>query len=117
MPQSLFVYGTLHPDLALPEMREAVARLVLRGRATIRGTLHDLGEYPGLRLDDASETVHGSVFLLPEDPALLVQLDDYEGYRPHDPAASLFVRVLEEVTLEDGSTLRCWLYLYNQPLP
>ncbi|HEY8998307.1 MAG TPA: gamma-glutamylcyclotransferase family protein [Edaphobacter sp.] len=116
-PQHLFVYGTLHPDRAPAEMQHAVAHLTYFAKATITGELHNLGDYPGLSLHREQNTIPGTVFTLPDDPALLAALDDYEGYLPHDPAASLFLRVIHPVTLEDGTRLDCWVYLYNQPTP
>ncbi len=117
MPQHLFVYGTLHPDRAPAEIAHAVRHLPLIGPATLRGTKYDLGDYPGVVIHpDRNDVVQGSVFALPDDPAILTALDRYEDYRPADPASSLFVRVAHQVTQPDGSTLDCWVYLYNQPI-
>jgi hypothetical protein len=51
MPETLFVYGTLHPDRAPAEIRSVARRLIPLGPATILGTLHNFGEYPALILN------------------------------------------------------------------
>ena len=118
MPQHLFVYGTLHPDRAPAEIAHAVRHLVELGPAILRGTLYNLGEYPGVVIHpDRNDQVSGTVFALPNDPAVLRALDTYEDYRPRDPAASLFLRAQLPVTRSDGSSLTCWVYLYNGPVP
>ena len=114
MPAHLFVYGTLHPDLAPAEMLPVVRRLTPVAAATIRGTKLDLGEYPGLLIGfDHQDLVHGVVFVLPDDPEVLQALDDYEGFRPEDPAGSLFVRAQHMVTMVDEDEMLCWVYLWN----
>ena len=118
MPQHLFVYGTLHPDRAPAEIAAAVRHLRLFGPGTLRATLYDLGDYPGLVIHpNRPNIVHGTIFALPDDPEILSALDRYEDFRPSDPNNSLFVRAIHPVTLPDGATLDCWVYLYNQPLP
>jgi gamma-glutamylcyclotransferase (GGCT)/AIG2-like uncharacterized protein YtfP len=51
------------------------------------------------------------------DAATLARLDRYEDFRPDDPDASLFLRVETTATLPDGSRHRCWVYVYNRPVP
>ena len=124
---NLFIYGTLHPERAPQEIAPVARRLkplgAATGAATIRGRLLDLGEYPGLVLEDvadcirpeggaAFEDVPGEVFEVP-DQATLAALDRYEDFRPDDPEASLFLRVEAEVTLHDVRTVMCWVYVYN----
>ncbi|HEX9199995.1 MAG TPA: gamma-glutamylcyclotransferase family protein [Acidobacteriaceae bacterium] len=115
MSEHLFVYGTLHPSRAPREIAGVARKLTHVGHGTIRGRLYDLGDYPGVILDDdATEPVHGEVFALPPDPDALACLDAYEDYRPHDPEGSLFLRQKTTVTLADGSRETCWVYVYNR---
>jgi len=117
MPTHLFIYGTLHPDRAPAEIAPVARRLTRIGPGTIRGTLLDLGEYPGAILDEVAPTlIPGEVFLIP-DAETLAALDAYEDYRPHDPASSLFLREKAVVTLDDGAHQTCWVYTYNRDLP
>ncbi len=115
MRELLFIYGTLHPDRAPAEIAAAVRTLTLVGPATIRGTLLDLGEYPGVLLDaEAATDVPGNLFALPQpSDAIWAQLDAYEDFRADDPAGSLFLRRRTVATTADGATLECWLYIYN----
>lgn len=112
----LFVYGTLRPDHAPSEIADAVRNLTPIGPGRIHGKLYQLGEYPGVVLDDRAGTVEGEVFALP-DAETLARLDEYEEYHPHDPEKSLFKRLKTTVTLQNGSRESCWVYVYNRELP
>lgn len=112
--QYLFVYGTLHPDCAPAEIANLVRRFECVGKGTVRGTLYDLGAYPGAMLDeDCSRRISGTVFRLPQGDDVLPRLDAYEDFDPDAPESSLFIRRLHPVRLDDGSMLRCWIYEYN----
>ena len=122
MPAHLFVYGTLHPDLAPQSILATVRKLHLIGAATIRGRKLSLGDqfgrYPGLVIGPAhTEEVSGHVFALPEDATTLAALDHYEDFRPLDLAGSLFAREPHQVMLADGSSILCWVYVYNRYSP
>jgi gamma-glutamylcyclotransferase (GGCT)/AIG2-like uncharacterized protein YtfP len=117
MPDHLFIYGTLHPTRAPGEIADVVQRMTSEGRGTIRGRLYDLGEYPGVVLDDTTkERVPGEVFTLPSESNALARLDDYEEYHPQHPESSLFRRIETTVTLQNGGQRVCWVYVYNRPL-
>jgi gamma-glutamylcyclotransferase (GGCT)/AIG2-like uncharacterized protein YtfP len=47
---------------------------------------------------------------------VLQALDELEGYRPGEPEASLYNRMMTPVTLEDGRIVHAWAYFYNAPL-
>lgn len=117
MPDLLFLYGTLLPDLAGRSIARRLAALKRIGAATLPGRLFDLGAYPGLVFDVTGDaTVAGDLFALPDDPAPLAALDAYEGYLPNDPAGSLYLRRQRIATLPDGRTLPAWVYEYNRDL-
>jgi gamma-glutamylcyclotransferase (GGCT)/AIG2-like uncharacterized protein YtfP len=123
MPITLFLYGTLHPDRAPAEIASAARRLTPLGPATIHARVYNLGEYPGAVLDDRDDQpdptappLPGHLFAVP-DSQTLAALDRYEDFRPHDPAASLFLRVETTATLPDGTRHTCQVYVYNGPLP
>ena len=114
MPHHLFVYGTLHPDRAPAEIAAAVSQLKRIGSGTIRGRLYNLGDYPGVVIDpDHNDEIPGTIFALPNDPAILTALDRYEDFRPHNPSASLFLRVQTIATCPDGTHSACWIYVWN----
>jgi gamma-glutamylcyclotransferase (GGCT)/AIG2-like uncharacterized protein YtfP len=114
MPDYLFVYGTLQPELAPPPLRSRLARLRRIGAGSVPGRLYDLGRYPGAVFDAAvNQSVSGEVFEL-SDASLLRKLDAYEGFDAADPGGSLYVREQRAVLLADGRRLTCWVYAYNR---
>jgi gamma-glutamylcyclotransferase (GGCT)/AIG2-like uncharacterized protein YtfP len=113
MPHKLFVYGTLHPGIAPPEVRKDVSRFRLEGKGTMRGKLLDLGDYPGVLQKRGAGKVPGHIFSIPSAPRLLDRLDRYEEYFADDPDSSLFLRKRVNVKRDDGSTERCWVYVLN----
>lgn len=115
MPEYLFTYGTLQPGHAPAMIASAAARLRYIGEGHVHGILYDFGRYPGAILDAASERkIFGAVYELPDDPAVLSQLDDYEDCYPDDPGLSQYLRALHPVALSTGETLHCWIYVYNR---
>ena len=115
MSEYLFAYGTLQPGQAAAEIAATVARLRPIGSGYVHGLLYDLGEYPGAILSSTARSrIHGTVFRLSNDAKDLTQLDEYEGFDPVNPAASLFIRKAHPVKMSTGRTLRCWVYEYNQ---
>jgi gamma-glutamylcyclotransferase (GGCT)/AIG2-like uncharacterized protein YtfP len=110
----LFVYGTLHPDMAPPEVRQDVSRFRFLGKGSIRGQLLPVGEYLGVLLKRGrAAEVSGDIFAIPSDPELLHRLDQYEEYFPDSPESSLFLRKLVNVRRDNGETERCWVYAVN----
>jgi gamma-glutamylcyclotransferase (GGCT)/AIG2-like uncharacterized protein YtfP len=118
MSEYLFAYGTLRPGFAPASIAPVVDRLEPVGEGFLWGVLYDLGEYPGLVLE--SQAVHralGTVFRLPDEPDFLTIFDDYEGFEPDCPEASLFVRLEAAVEMLDGGQMNCWVYVYSGPTP
>ena len=74
----VLVYGTLRPFTNTNIVR-------------IPGHLYDLGSFPGLKLDNSSETMVTCEVIEVTDREL-ERLDLYEGYRPSDPDNSLYIR-------------------------
>ncbi|MDX2042969.1 MAG: acetylornithine/succinylornithine family transaminase [Acidobacteriota bacterium] len=114
MSEFIFVYGTLRPAMAPPEMKHIVGRWKPVGSGTVLGQLLDLGDYTGAVLDaNTSSRIVGEAFEMPNDPAMLAELDEYEGFEPDEPETSLFCRVKTEVKLASGGNQSCWMYVYN----
>lgn len=113
-PDLLFVYGTLRPGHAPASVASYVGGCGHVGPGSIAGRLYDLRNYPGAIVDAAGEgQVYGEVLALP-DWSTLHRLDAYEGYHPEGPQDSLFVRTECDVALDDGRTVRAWVYVYNR---
>jgi gamma-glutamylcyclotransferase (GGCT)/AIG2-like uncharacterized protein YtfP len=115
MPDHLFLYGTLLPELAPAPLRAALAGCQSVGDGSVPGRLYDLGRYPGLVPDPlARGRVLGQVFRLPEQGDVLEALDAYEGFDPADPPGSLYLRLPQDAELAGGERLSCWVYIYNR---
>jgi gamma-glutamylcyclotransferase (GGCT)/AIG2-like uncharacterized protein YtfP len=115
MSEFIFVYGTLRPAMAPPEMKHIVERWKPAGSGAVLGQLLDLGDYTGAVLDaNTSSRIVGEAFEMPNDPAMIAELDEYEGFDPDEPETSLFCRVKTEVKLASGANRACWMYVYNR---
>lgn len=80
----------------------------------IKGRLYDLGSFPGVvEAPDQWSYVYGELYSLESPDDTLNHIDAFEGYSPHDPDDSLFVRKLTEVFLPDGRSVKAWTYFYN----
>lgn len=86
----LFVYGTLRPNTTPP--------------VQIPGFMYDLGHFPGVKLKTSDCGCVFNAEKLEINAATLNRFDHYEGYNPHDPEGSLYIRK----TFEDG-----YIYEYN----
>ena len=116
MTEYLFAYGTLKSGRVPTEIAATIKTLKSFGTGSVRGTLYDLGKYPGLRLEGADE-ISGQVFEF-HDASVLAALDAYEGYDFSKPSRSLFVRKQCKVRLrEKDKDLLCWVYEYNRQPP
>ena len=114
MAEYLFSYGTLQPELAPAEIASVIRQFRPIGRASIAGILYDLGDYPGAVLGETNLRVWGQVFELPKDPGVLRQLDEYEEFDPAEIESSQFVRTECDGTLESGTMIKVWVYMYNR---
>ena len=74
----VLVYGTLRPFTNTNVVR-------------VPGHLYDLGSFPGVKLDNSSDTMVTCEVIEVTDEEL-ERLDLYEGYRPSDPDNSLYIR-------------------------
>lgn len=70
------------------------------GDAKVSGSLYDLGDYPGLLVNESKTLVTGEVYEI--DDGTLEQLDEFE-------ASSNYIRKQVEVSADNERTL-CWVY-------
>lgn len=115
MADFVFFYGTLMAGFDRRRRAGIDTKLTYRGRGSIRAALFDLGIYPAA-VPAPEGLVWGEVYEMSEPEAVLVALDDIEGYRQEDPDKSLYSRARADVTMPDGSIEQAWVYFYNAPL-
>ena len=115
MADFVFFYGTLMAGFDRRRRAGIDNKLTYRGRGSIRAALFDLGLYPAA-VPAPEGVVWGEVYEMTEPDAVLVALDDIEGYRPDDPDKTLYARSHADVTMPDGNSERAWVYFYNAPL-
>lgn len=109
------MYGSLMAGVQSRVAQTLHQQASLVGRGSIRGDLYDLGQYPGLVLNQQADYTLGHVFKLNKGPELLAFLDDYEGIIPGHPDQSEYYRATAPVLVNEEE-LTCWMYLYNQPV-
>jgi gamma-glutamylcyclotransferase (GGCT)/AIG2-like uncharacterized protein YtfP len=107
----LFVYGTLLSSERKNRFSRYLAQNAdLIGKASIGGRLYALKRYPGLRPQrDLSDVVYGEVYRLRLPAPTLRTLDAYES--------SDYRRLPRLVQLENGQSIRSWVYIYWHTLP
>ncbi len=103
----IFVYGTLRSGGTRDaEAFYPGARFLGPGR--VRGALHHLGDYPGIRLDETAGWVVGN--LVHVTPEALAGFDEWEGIDASTPTGGPYRRVQAHVTRPDGSLAIAWVY-------
>jgi gamma-glutamylcyclotransferase (GGCT)/AIG2-like uncharacterized protein YtfP len=106
-----FFYGSLLSDLPARKALSIEDYLEYVGNCSIKGSLYDLGDYPGLHLEGEGE-VRGELYELKEEDCFQI-LDDFENYHSNDPGESLYLRKtiwIPEVEKE------AWVYEYQGSL-
>lgn len=115
MTERLFVYGTLRRGSRHPLAAQLAANAKHLGEARYNGRLFRITHYPGaVPSNFPGEWVFGDLFEL-HDPGLLTALDRYEGCGPDDPQPTPYLRLLQNVSLADGTAAETWVYVYNLP--
>jgi gamma-glutamylcyclotransferase (GGCT)/AIG2-like uncharacterized protein YtfP len=107
---AIFVYGTLMRGESRFEVlkRFGIECSLL---AEAQGQLFDLGLFPGMTRECASEShVHGEFIRLRNPEAALAALDRIEGFRGYGKPGSLYRRELIPVHVGDGRIRTAWTY-------
>lgn len=117
MSDYLFVYGTLMQHSTNEFAKKLRKNCTYIGKGFIYATKYHLGHYPGIKIDTKkSNKTTGELYKFNTNkPALLKELDFYEGYYPGKLSESLFVRKLIDVFLLK-ETYSAWVYEYHQDL-
>lgn len=101
MPDHLFTYGSLRSECENPFARFLRERAACLGRATVRGSVFRVGQYPAYR-PEPDGIVHGELWRLADPAPVLAALDDYEG-----------LEYSREVARLEDPRISAWVYLYN----
>lgn len=114
MTQTLFVYGTLMQASKHPMARRLASESRLLGSGSIAGKLFSLGSYPGFIEDESGRNrVYGEAVQL-NSLRSFAWLDDYEGCGPRWPEPHDYQRKLLPVSINRGTEITCWVYVYRQ---
>lgn len=101
-------YGSLMRGLDAFAELALEDRLRFAGPCVLKGELYSRGRYPGMRRGDGR--VIGELFAV-LDPSAIAVLDEFEGYDPQHPRASLYLR--EYLPLAEPTATSAWVYVYN----
>jgi gamma-glutamylcyclotransferase (GGCT)/AIG2-like uncharacterized protein YtfP len=113
-PRYLFVYGSLRSAADTEWSRFLTSASRLAGPGRTRGALFQLDGHPGMTVGAHLDGwVIGEVCLLNEPLPTLAVLDAYEGCGPGDRPPRKFERQVVDVLMDDGQTIRAWVYVYG----
>jgi len=102
----LFCYGSLKRAFNTQDKLGIRQSLTFVAYCNMPGQLFDLGPYPAMI--HGPGIVYGELFEF-HDKEVLTVLDQYEGYQPDDPAASLYIRELGSC-----GERSVWVYYYQR---
>ena len=109
-PDGIFAYGTLMRGESRFEVLQRFG-IECSLLAEAQGQLFDLGLFPGMTRDCASESyVYGEFIRLRNPEAALVALDRIEGFRGYGKQGSLYRRELIPIHVGDGRIREAWTY-------
>ena len=103
----LFVYGTLMSGQS--RFNQLEPYVLSQKEASVRGHLHHLGRYPGMKVGDG--VVHGQLMEVRDVEACLEQMDSIEGFLGFGRNDSLFDRTIVQIKTEQD-TVWAWTYVY-----
>ncbi len=112
----LFVYGSLMRGMERAAFLSSADKAGFVATGSARGTLYDLGAFPGMKEGNNGSLVHGELYELVDPQTFFDTLDLIEGYWPEQPERSLYVRKLINVSTAAGEK-SAWAYILNQPFP
>jgi gamma-glutamylcyclotransferase (GGCT)/AIG2-like uncharacterized protein YtfP len=109
----LFVYGTLRLGHELKLKDKIIDDLKYISKASVKGSLFDLGKYPGAVQGRVKTEIAGELFMVNNPERVFKILDKYENFLSEQKQNSEFVRKRSRVTLLSGKSINAWVYWYN----
>ncbi|MDX1676553.1 gamma-glutamylcyclotransferase family protein [Arsukibacterium sp.] len=122
MPEYLFVYGTLRSKAPRRTAGQRCFQLLhqhasLLGQGYLQARLYRVNYYPGaVSTDNPDWQVTGEVYQLKLPALLLAELDQYEACGPGFASPAEYLRLQQQITLENGEIISAWVYIYNHPI-
>lgn len=111
----LFVYGSLRKGFHHPAYQYISDYFRFVSDARVRGSLHDMGEFPAAIPSDLEEYVIGELYELNHKDQFgwaFAQLDDYEGLNAEEDEPVYYRR--DKVLVNYGNqSCESWIYWYN----
>lgn len=112
--KNLFVYGTLTQNRVKNSYVIINKMLQYLENGKIKGKLYDLGEYPGA-IENKEGYIYGEIYRI-NDPKVLDNIDEYEGYYPNKLQESLYIRKITTAILKGGKEIPVFVYFYNKDI-
>ncbi len=105
----LFTYGLLMPGFKSEVEEHLKKNAKVFCKAKMHGLLFDCGEYPAAVVQEQTEQtwIYGWLYEVLNEENLFKVLDEFEGEE--------YIRLKKDIELENGTKLKAWVYLYNQP--
>lgn len=101
----LFVYGTLKVDTGPNSLARIFDKARLSSkRAFVKGTLYNLGHFPGMTLN-GDGSVHGELHRYSDWENIVKVIDHIEGFYGQDNQNNLYNRVRIFISTDGGTTL------------
>lgn len=110
----LFVYGSLRRGFHNSAYKYISNHFKYIAEAKVRGTLFDLGDYPGA-IPSGDNFITGELYELKKNNEFdwaMEQLDDYEGLHPEEGEKPLYRREIVDVFCQE-KCVKAWIYWYN----
>ncbi|HAW91389.1 MULTISPECIES: gamma-glutamylcyclotransferase family protein [unclassified Arsukibacterium] len=121
MSDYLFVYGTLRKHAERRAAGQHCYQLLqqhasLRGLGWLQAKLYLVDYYPGaVACNNPKWQVTGEVYQLKQPALLLTELDQYEECGSGFASPTEYLRLKQQVTLENSEKISAWVYCYNHP--
>ena len=115
MSDYLFVYGTLRQNAKHPMHQQLAKHARFVAMARYQARLYQVSYYPAaVPSSDVADQVIGELYQLLQAEQLLPLLDNYEECGEGFSQPQEYRRELQQVTLENGSSVTAWVYVYNR---
>ena len=115
MQHYLFVYGTLRQNANHPMHQLLAEHSCFVAMASYQARLYRVDYYPGaVPSNNSADQVVGELYQLLQPDLLLPALDNYEECSPQFAQPHEYRREQQNITLDNGDSVKSWVYVYNR---